>query len=253
MIREVVISFEVDSLLNDNELCCAMDGAIELGLDRAIDDKKIVDYDFPSKNVIVRKIDLPIKKNAGIKKPEGQLPLHSMEQGTLKITVLHPQSKPLTDHAKYCRLSKYPGGLCGCRQFSDKCSTKISDEYAMAVYIPNYYSHCPYPEKQQPVELPKDPLEELCRSFTWRLWEEVDTITLDKVEKMFREFAEKVSAVNDNINPVNDNIIQSNDICDYCATVYGSITCRACQPVNGHSGFQGKTVRTLCNNIKEVR
>jgi len=51
--------------------------------------------------------------------------------------------------------------------------------------------------------------------------------------------------MNDNINPVNDNIIQSNDICDYCATVYGSITCRACQPVNGHSGFQGKTVRPL--------
>lgn len=35
-------------------------------------------------------------------------------------------------------------------------------------------------------------------------------------------------------------IVESNQICDYCATEYASIACRGCQPVNGHAGFQGR-------------
>lgn len=51
--RKIVISFEVDSFLNDNDLHNAMDGAIELGLDRALEEKKIEDYDYSSKRVMV--------------------------------------------------------------------------------------------------------------------------------------------------------------------------------------------------------
>ena len=54
MSRKIIISFEVDSFLSNNDLCCAMDNAIELGLDRAINDKKIEDYNFSSKKVVVK-------------------------------------------------------------------------------------------------------------------------------------------------------------------------------------------------------
>jgi len=221
MIREVIISFEVDSLLDDNDLCCAMDNTIEIGLDRAIEDKKISNYNFPSKNVAVHKIQPASKPDIGTKEPP----------------------KLLTDHAKYCRLSKQPGGLCCCTDSPNYCKPTTNSLYL----IFDSFEDCMFPSKQQPVELPKDPLKELICGYTEIVYDNYvdEAFTQSDVEKTLREFAEKVSAVNDNINPVNDNIIQSNDICDYCATVYGSITCRACQPVNGHSGFQGKTVRTL--------
>ena len=53
MKRKIVISFEVDSFLDDNDLHNVMDGAIELGLDRALEEKKIEDYEYSSKRVMV--------------------------------------------------------------------------------------------------------------------------------------------------------------------------------------------------------
>lgn len=53
MKRRVTISFDVNSELNDTDLHCAMDRAIELGLDYVTTEKKITDYDFSSKKVMI--------------------------------------------------------------------------------------------------------------------------------------------------------------------------------------------------------
>ena len=52
--RKVMISFDIESELSDNDLHNVMDGAIELGLDYAITEKKIKDYyEFSSKRVLI--------------------------------------------------------------------------------------------------------------------------------------------------------------------------------------------------------
>lgn len=53
MKRKVMISFDIESELSDNDLHNVMDGAIELGLDHAITEKKIKDYEFSSKRVLI--------------------------------------------------------------------------------------------------------------------------------------------------------------------------------------------------------
>lgn len=165
-IREIIISFEVDSLLSDNDLCCAMDNIIEIGLDRAIEDKKISNYNFPSKNVAVHKIQPASKPDIGTKEPP----------------------KLLTDHAKYCRLSKQPGGLCGRKSALYACG-RGDDIYG----IHDKFTQCMMPEEQEPVELPKDPLEELIRLTSNSL---ADLIFVNKTEEqVLRDFAEKVRAL----------------------------------------------------------
>lgn len=125
-----------------------------------------------------------------IKPFDGAADLLAREQERKMAHVEAIIGKPLTDHAKYCRLSKQAGGLCACRYFVDRCVTKVSDEHEMRVFIPTYYSHCPYPEKQQQVELPKDPLEELIEKYL-----KANKTTYIQEQSLLREFAEKVRAL----------------------------------------------------------
>lgn len=94
---------------------------------------------------------------------------------------------PLTNHAKYCRLSKQAGGLCGrIISMGTECRYDDSIVYSRA-YIHSCDTQCARPEKQQPVELPKpDPLEELINATAKK-----SMIT----PSYLREFAEKVKAL----------------------------------------------------------
>lgn len=123
-----------------------------------------------------------------------QIPLHSVEQRTCKITVLHPQSKQLTDHAKYCRLSKQTGGLCTLRNLVGTSINGCGYKFQYTESIKDDWTQCPRPEKQQPVELPKDPLEDLIKEYNKLLYDFSATYVIR--EKMLREFAEKVRVLN---------------------------------------------------------
>ena len=94
---------------------------------------------------------------------------------------------PLTDHAKYCRLSKQAGGLCGRKSDSAVCI----DTNGYVDIMLSDWTQCPRPEKQQPVELPKpDPLEELINKYYSLLaYKGANTIVA------LREFADKVRAL----------------------------------------------------------
>jgi len=99
------------------------------------------------------------------------------------------EPKLLTDHAKYCRLSKQAGGLCGLsiKQYSCACLDSKTLDMGQAT---GTWEICAVPSKQQPVELPKDPLEELIQLTSNSL---ADLIFVNKSEEqVLREFAEKV-------------------------------------------------------------
>lgn len=117
--------------------------------------------------------------------------------GSKCIPYIEPAKEPierLTDHAKYCRLSKQAGGLCN-RMKNGRCITPNNERLSdCQVYVPSYYSQCPYPEKQQPVELLKDPLEELVKEFSGIVCDYANGDTYDII-KHIRTFAEKVRAL----------------------------------------------------------
>ena len=103
---------------------------------------------------------------------------------------------PLTDHAKYCRLSKQTGGLCGRRYGNANCTPPGDAHGNLSKVIPSCYTQCPYPIHQLPVELPKpDPLEELVRVYTKEVYECYEIYNVVEIERVFREFAEKVRAL----------------------------------------------------------
>ena len=117
-------------------------------------------------------------------------------QGSMCIPYV-PASEPLTDHAKYCRLSKQPGGLCGRfakTNHDDWCTNDDINDVLQNVLRADW-TQCPRPEKQESVELPKDSLEELCRKYSLRLLAAAPLNSLGKGCAMFREFAEKVRAL----------------------------------------------------------
>jgi hypothetical protein len=106
-----------------------------------------------------------------------------------------PASAPLTDHAKYCRLSKQVGGLCQrIRAMGTECMYDDSNRHSRA-YIHSCDTQCARPEKQQPVELPKDPLEELIEQEYARVFIALTTDTHELSKRKLREFAEKVRAL----------------------------------------------------------
>jgi hypothetical protein len=100
----------------------------------------------------------------------------------------------LTDHAKYCRLSKQPGGLCVRARDGSFC-VNPSAQYTDKMFIFDDFIVCPMPQKQQPVELPKDPLEELIKAYTKDVYECYEIYNIIEIERVFREFAEKVRAL----------------------------------------------------------
>lgn len=114
----------------------------------------------------------------------------SKKVGSKCIPYIEPAKDALTDHPKYCRLSNQAGSLCGLHD-NDLCRVHI----ATSNDIHLDWTTCPRPEKQQPVEIPKDPLEELCRKQALKQFGETDQ-TLGDLSEMFREFAEKVKALN---------------------------------------------------------
>lgn len=95
----------------------------------------------------------------------------------------------LTDHAKYCRLSKQPGGLCG---RADRGFCGKGYDYNDRYFVFNAFTHCMFPEQQQPVELPKDPLEDLIAD----TYLAIDGInSKESTCDILRDFAERVRAL----------------------------------------------------------
>ena len=74
-----------------------------------------------------------------------------------EITGAQEPIAPLTDHPKYCRLSKQAGSLCARARDGSFCVNPCH-EYNEKYFIYPDFTSCFIPEKQQPVELPKDPL-----------------------------------------------------------------------------------------------
>jgi len=102
------------------------------------------------------------------------------------------EPKLLTDHARFCRLSKQPGGLCDRMYVSVGHYPHCKDDDG-CYQSTKSWTHCAHLDAQQPVELPKDPLEELIRLTSNSL---ADLIFVNKTEEqVLREFAEKVMAL----------------------------------------------------------
>ena len=105
----------------------------------------------------------------------------------------------LTDHAKYCRLSKQPGGLCGCmerygtgKEAVLRCKAK--NITTIINEIAEDWDNCPRLKEQFAVELPKDPLEELIEEFSLR-GDLCEASNRREAVNALREFAEKVRAL----------------------------------------------------------
>ena len=106
-----------------------------------------------------------------------------------------PASEPiaLTGHAKYCRLSKQPGGLCGHAQRED--FDFCCQRGAYHEVICDDWEVCPISKQQLPVELPKDPLEELVELEYAKVFCACMEDSHATNKQNLREFAEKVRAL----------------------------------------------------------